>query len=140
MVSIISTGTKSVHCCQQFGFLSFSFAVWSSTGLDAGSGTVCPVHYSTSDVIASHSVNHQLFADDTQLQKPTPPNNVQSLTRDLQLRTDDIKSWTCSNQLKLNEDKIEAILFSTLNLPSDCLPSSVTVGTHQIAFSDKVHP
>ena len=26
----------------------------------------------------------------------------------------------------------------TLSLPSDCLPSSVTVGTHQIAFSDKV--
>ena len=35
-------------------------------------------------------------------------------------------------------DKTEVILFSTLSLPSDCLPSSVTVGTHQIAFSDKV--
>ena len=44
----------------------------------------------------------------------------------------------CSNQLTLNEDKTEAILFSTLSLPSDCLPSSDTVGTHQIAFSDKV--
>ena len=32
----------------------------------------------------------------------------------------------------------ESILFSTLSLPSDCLPSSVTVDTHQIAFSDKV--
>ena len=38
-----------------------------------------------SDIIASHSVNHQLFADDTQLQKSTPPNNVQSLTRDAQI-------------------------------------------------------
>ena len=91
-----------------------------------------------SDIIASHSVSHQLFADDTQLQKSTPPNDVQSLTRDLQLRTDDIKSWLCSNQLKLNEDRTEAILFWTLSLPSDCLPSSVAVGTHQIAFSDKV--
>ena len=79
-----------------------------------------------------------LFADDTQLKKSTPPNDVQSLTRDLQLCTDDIKSWMCSSQLKLNEDKTEAILFSTLSLPSDCLPSSVTVGTRQIAFSDKV--
>ena len=79
-----------------------------------------------------------LFADDTQLKKSTPPNDVQSLTRDLQLCTDDIKSWMCSNQLKLHEDKTEAILFSTRSLPSDCLPSSVTVGTHQIAFSDKV--
>ena len=44
----------------------------------------------------------------------------------------------CSNQLKLNENKTEAILFSILSLPSDCLPSSVTVSTHQIVFSDKV--
>ena len=103
-------------------------------------GPVLSVLYTTplSDIIASHSVNHQLFAADTQLQKLTPPNNVRSLTSYLQLCTDDIKSWMCSNQLKLNEDKTEAILFSTLSLPSDCLPSSATVGTHQIAFSDKV--
>ena len=36
-----------------------------------------------SDIIANHSVNHQLFADDTQLQKSTPPSDVQSLTHDL---------------------------------------------------------
>ena len=104
-------------------------------------GPILFVLYTTpfSDIIiASHSVNHQLFADDTQLQKSAPPNDIQSLTRDLQLCTDDIKSWMCSNQLKLKEDKTEVILFSTLSLPSDCLPSSVTVDTHQIAFSDKV--
>ena len=103
-------------------------------------GLVLFVSYTTplSDIITSHSVNHQLFADNTQLQKSTPPNDVQSLTHDLQLCTDDIKSWMCSNQFKLNEDKTEAILFLTLSLPSDCLSSSVTVGTHQIAFSDKV--
>ena len=42
------------------------------------------------------------------------------------------------SELKLNEDKTEAILFLKLSLPSDCLPSSVTVATHQTAFSDKV--
>ena len=40
--------------------------------------------------------------------------------------------------MELNKDKTEAILFLTLSLPSDFLPSSVTVGTHQIEFSDKV--
>ena len=40
--------------------------------------------------------------------------------------------------MQLNKDKTEAILFLTLSLPSDFLPSSVTVGTHQIEFSDKV--
>ena len=103
-------------------------------------GPVLFVLYATplSDVIASHSVNYQLFADDTQLQKSTPPNDVKSLTRDLQLCTDDMKSWMCSNQFKFNEDKTEAILFLTLSLPSDFLPSSVTVGTRQCAFYDKI--
>ena len=92
-----------------------------------------------SDIIANHSVNHQLFADDTQLQKSTPPNDVQSLTHDLQSCTDDIKAWMCNNQLKLNDDKTEAFLFSTPSLSScHCLPSSIMVGTHEILFSDKV--
>ena len=40
-----------------------------------------------SDIIAN-----QLFADDTQLQKSTPPNDVQGLTLDLQSCRDDIKA------------------------------------------------
>ena len=69
----------------------------------------------------------------------TLPNDVQSLTHDLQSCTDDIKAWMCNNQLKLNEDKTEAILFSTPFLSScHCLPSSIMVGTHEILFSDKV--
>ena len=45
----------------------------------------------------------------------------------------------CNNQLKLNEDKTEAILFSTPSLSScHCLPSSIMVSTHEILFSDKV--
>ena len=86
-------------------------------GVPQGSvlGPVLFVLYTTplSDSIANHSVNHQLFADDTKLQKSTPPNDVQSLTHDLQSCTDDIKAWMCNNQLKLNEDKTETILFST---------------------------
>ena len=78
-------------------------------GVPQGSvlGPVLFVLYTTplSDIIASHSVSHQLSADDTQLQKSTPSNDVQSFKRDLQLCTDDIKSWMCSDQLKLNEDK-----------------------------------
>ena len=112
-------------------------------GVPQGSvlGPVLFVLYTTplSDIIANHSVNHQLFADATQLQKSTPPNDVQSLTHDLQSCTDGIKAWMCNNQLKLNEVKTEAILFSTPSLSScHCLLSSVMVGTREILFSDKV--
>ena len=67
------------------------------SGVPQGSvlGPVLFVLYTTSlsDIIANQSVNHQLFADDTQFQKSTPPNDVQSLTHDLQSCTDDIKAW-----------------------------------------------
>ena len=104
-------------------------------------GPVLFILYTTplSDIIANHSVNRHLFADDTQLQKSTPPNDVQSLTHDLQSCTDNIKARMCNDQLKLNEDKTEAILFSTPSLSTcHCLPSSIMVGTHEILFSDKV--
>ena len=57
-------------------------------------GPVLFVLYTTplSDIIANHPDNHQLFADDTQLQKSTPPNSMQSLTHNLQSCTDDIKA------------------------------------------------
>ena len=118
-VLIISAGQKSVCCCHQFFFLSFSFNVWLSTRLGAGSCPVCLVHYS---IFRHH--HSQSFGQPSALcrQHPTSPNDVQSLTRD-------INSWICSNRLRLNEDKTEAIFFSTYCLPSDCLPSSVTVGT-----------
>ena len=63
---------------------------------------------------------------------------MQSLTHDVQSCTDDIKAWMCHNQLRLNEDKTEAILFSTPLFSCYCLPSSIMVGTHEIVFSDKV--
>ena len=85
-------------------------------GVPQGSvlGPVLFVLYTTplSDVIASHSVNHQLFADDTQLQKSAPLNEIDNLTKELCACTDDIKAWMTENQLKLNDDKTEALLFS----------------------------
>ena len=81
------------------------------------------VHYCTFRHQNQYLINHQPSADDTQLQKSTSPNDVQSLTRDLQSCTDEVKAWMCNNQL--NEDKTEAILFSTPCLSScHCLPSS----------------
>ena len=69
-------------------------------------GSVLGPMYTTplSDIIANHSVNHQLFADDTQLQKSDPLSEVTNLTKELNACTDDIKTWMTENQLKLNDD------------------------------------
>ena len=45
----------------------------------------------------NHPVNHQLFTDDTQLQKSTPLSEVTNLTKELNACTDDIKTWMTEN-------------------------------------------
>ena len=92
-----------------------------------------------SDIIANHSVNHQLFADDTQLQKSAPLSEVTNLTKEFNACTGDIKSWMTENELKLNDDKREVLLFpfsSSLKPSTVSLPDSITLGSHNIPFSD----
>ena len=103
-------------------------------GVPQGSvlGPILFVLYTTplSDIIANHSVNHQLFADDTQLQKSAPLSEVTNLTKKLNACTDDIKTWMTENQLKLNDDKTEALLFpfsSSLKSSTVSLPDSITL-------------
>ena len=111
-------------------------------GVPQGSvlGPILFVLYTTplSDIIANHSVNHQLFADDTQLQKSAPLNEVNNFTKGLNACTDDIKTGM-KNQLKLNADKTEALLFpfsSSLKPSTVSLPDSITLGSYNIPFSD----
>ena len=104
-------------------------------------GPVLFVLYTTplSDIIANHSVNHHLFADDTQLQKSAPLREVTNLAKELSAYTDDIKIWMTKNQLKLNNDKTEALLFpfsSSLKPSTVSIPDSITLGSHNIPFSD----
>ena len=112
-------------------------------GVPQGSvlGPILFVLYTTplSNTIANHSVNHQLFTDDTQLQKSTPRNEVTNLTKELHVCTDNIKTWMMENQLKLNDNKTEALLFpfsSSLKPSTVPLPDSITFGSHNIPFSD----
>ena len=114
-------------------------------GVPQGSvmGPILFVLYTTplSDIIANHFVNHQLFADDTQLQKSAPLSEVTHFTKELNACTDDIKTSMTENQLKRNDDKTEAFLFpfsfpSSLKPSTVSLPDSITLGSHNIRFSD----
>ena len=85
--------------------------------------------------IAKHSVNHQLFVDDAQLQKSTPLSEVTNLTKEPDVCTDNIKTWMIENQLKFNDVKTEALLFpfsSSLRPSTVSLPDSITLGSHNI--------
>ena len=62
-----------------------------------------------------------------------------NLTKELNACTNDIKTWMTENQLKLNDDKTEALLFpfsSSLKPSTGPLPDSITLGFHNIPFSD----
>ena len=109
-------------------------------GVPQGSvlGPVLFVLYTTplSDLISTHPVSHQLFADDTQLQKSGTPADAQTIISELQACTTDIKSWMNDNQLKLNDEKTEALLFSPPSISQSCtLPTSIPVGSHSISFA-----
>ena len=103
-------------------------------------GPVLFVLYTTplSDIFAGHSVNHQLFADDTQLQKSAPFIEIDNLIEELRACADDIKACMTENQLKLNNDNTEALLFSLVSSSkpaASSLPDSITLGCHNIPFS-----
>ena len=62
-----------------------------------------------------------------------------NLTKELNACIDDIKTWMTENQLKLNDDKTEALFFpfsSSLKHSTVPFPDSITLGSHNISFSD----
>ena len=77
-----------------------------------------------SQIISSNSVNHHLFADDTQLFTCFTPNNFSTAVSSITLTFEQISSWMSANFLALNATKTIFILFGTqqqlskLDLPS----------------------
>ena len=101
-------------------------------------GPVLFILYTTplSNVIREHSVLHEMFADDTQLLHSSTLDDYPRLICSLQSCTTDVSTWMSSNKLKLNGEKTEAIRFSH-GCP-DSLPSSLTLASSDIEFSDTV--
>ena len=89
-----------------------------------------------SDLIQCHLIKSQSFADDTQLQVRVPPSNIQFAISSLETCLSDIQTWMLENKLKLNNDKIEALLLrSSSKSFSVDKPTTISVCGCEISFS-----
>ena len=63
-----------------------------------------------SAIIDSHSIIHQSFADDLQLQMSAPLDKISELLHSMQQCISDVKAWATANVLELNDNKTELML------------------------------
>ena len=84
-----------------------------------------------SSLISSHSLDHELFADDTQMYTCFTPNSYSDAACCLKQTFQSISSWMSANFLALNPSKTEFMLFGTpqqlLKLNDVCLSISSDV-------------
>ena len=92
-----------------------------------------------SAIIDSHSIIHNSFADDLQLQKSAPPDRISELLHSIQTCISDVKTWATANMLKLNDNKTNLMLFtSNRTTLLHNLPTSITIGNAHIPFKQSV--
>ena len=78
-------------------------------------------------IINQHDMKHHFYADDSQLQNSSTPENITSLFAEASSCYADIQNWMTQNKLQLNGDKTEAMLVGTKNKLA-----SVTLNTIQL--------
>ena len=100
-------------------------------GVPRGSilGPVLFILYTTpfTCLIEKYSIRHKMFSYDTQLNHSESPENYSDLVRSLQDCVKDIGLWMEENKLKLNDDKTEAIRFSSSSSINTTLPHPQTI-------------
>ena len=86
-----------------------------------------------SSIIDSHSIKHNSFAGDLQLQMSTPLDNIFELFHSLQSCISDIKALATANMLKVIDNKTRLMLdTSKITKHLHNLPTSITIGNAQI--------
>ena len=81
-----------------------------------------------SAIIDSHSIIHHSFADDVQLLMSTPTVKISELLHSTQSCISDVKAWATATMLKLNDNKAELMLISSIETNHlHSLPTSITI-------------
>ena len=86
-----------------------------------------------SAIIVPHSIIHNSFADDLQLQISAPPDGISKLLYSIQSCVSDVKAWETANMIKLCDSKTE-LMFVTSKRTKHLhnLPTSNTIGNAKI--------
>ena len=88
-----------------------------------------------SAIIDSHSIIHQSFADDLQLQMSATSDGISELLHSIQSCTSDVKAWATVNMLKLNDNKTELMLVTYKRAKHlHTVPTSITIGNAHVPF------
>lgn len=73
-----------------------------------------------SDIIDKHSINHHLYADDTQIYTSFFPDQCEHSLTNIENCLCKIQDWMYENKLKLNPDKTEFMLLGNHKLTDEC--------------------
>ena len=103
-------------------------------------GSVCEAPLFTlytapvSDIISRHKLQHNEYADDTQIYATFKPNERDSVIDRVVACSRDVKGWAVANGLQLNDDKTEILHFSSRFVDTVPLPS-IKIGETRISPS-----
>ena len=93
---------------------------------------------SVTEIIKEHGFGYHLYADDSQIYKSTPHDNVLDLSKDLCKCISDVNVWMTTNRLKMNNDKTELTFIGTPSKLKSIDQKSVAVDNVEISLSSNV--
>ena len=91
----------------------------------------CPL----GSICTKHDINYHMYADNQQIYlsfKPTQVGDKENCIKRLEMCISEIKEWMIVNKLKLNDDKMEFIVFGTKQQLSKIGEVSNNIGSVQI--------